>query len=55
MLEREHSAILSTFIKLPVVSKTLLLSILSGRFTQVLLYTFVSEENMFERVIGIPI
>ena len=34
----EHIAILSTFIKLPFVIKTFLLSILSGRFTQVLLY-----------------
>ena len=34
----EHSAILSTFIKLPVVIKTFVLSICSGCFTQVLLY-----------------
>ena len=33
----EHSAILSTFIKLPFVNKIFILSILSGRFTQVLL------------------
>ena len=38
MLQREHSAILLTFIKLPVVIKTFVLSILSGRFTHVLLY-----------------
>ena len=31
-------AILSTFIRLPFVIKTYVLSILSGRFTQVLLY-----------------
>ena len=34
----EHSAILLTFIKLPFVIEILVLSILSGRFTQVLLY-----------------
>ena len=34
----EHSAILSTFIELPFVIKTFALSILSGHFTQVLLY-----------------
>ena len=38
MLQREHSAILSTFIKLPFVIKIFVLSILSGLFTQVLLY-----------------
>ena len=34
----EHSAIPSTFIKLPCVFKAFVLSILSGRFTQALLY-----------------
>ena len=38
MLKREHSAILSTFIKLPVVIKPLFCLFLSGRFTQVLLF-----------------
>ena len=38
MLLVEHSAIVSTFIKLPFVIKIFVLSILSGRFTQVLLY-----------------
>ena len=38
MLQGEHSAILSTFIKLQFVIKIFVLSILSGRFTQVLLY-----------------
>ena len=38
MLQGEHSAIRSTFIKLPFVIKIFVLSILSGRFTQVLLY-----------------
>ena len=32
MLQGEHSAILSTFIKLPFVIKIFVLSILSGRF-----------------------
>ena len=36
-IEEEHSAILSTFIKLPFVIKTFVLSIFSDRFTQVLL------------------
>ena len=40
MLQGEHSAILSTFINLPFVIKILVLSILSGRFTQVLLYVY---------------
>ena len=35
MLQREHSAILSTLNKLLVVIKTFVLSILSGRCTQV--------------------
>ena len=39
MLQGEHSAILSTFINQPHVIKTFALSILSGRFTQVLLST----------------
>ena len=34
----EHSAILLTFLKLPVVIKTFVLSFLSGHFTQILLY-----------------
>ena len=38
VLQGEHSAVYSTFIKLPVVIKTFVLSILSGHFTQVLLY-----------------
>ena len=38
MLQGEHSAILSTFIKLPFVIKIFVLSIMSGRFTQVLSY-----------------
>ena len=35
---REHSAILLTFIKQPFVFKIIVLSILSGRLKQVLLY-----------------
>ena len=38
MLQREHSAILSTFIKLPNVVKTFVCLFLSDRFRQVLLY-----------------
>ena len=38
MLQGEHSAILWTFIKLPFVVKIFVLYILSGHFTQVLLY-----------------
>ena len=37
---RMHSTILLTFIKLPIVTKTFVLSILSGRFTLVLLVLF---------------
>ena len=37
MPQGEHSAILSTFINLPNAIKTIVLSVLSGRFTQVLL------------------
>ena len=37
MLQREHSAILSTFIKLSFVFKTFVLSIFSGRLRQILL------------------
>ena len=40
--EGEHSAILSTFIKLPFVIEIFVLSILSGRFSKVLLYVFKS-------------
>ena len=36
MLQGEHSAILSMFIRLPFVIKIFVLSILSGRFRQVL-------------------
>ena len=38
MLQREISAILSTFINLPFTIKAFVLSILSGRLRQVLLY-----------------
>ena len=37
MLQGEHSAILSTFIKLPIVIKIFVLSILSGQQRQVIL------------------
>ena len=39
MLQQEHSAILLTFIKLPFVIEALFCLFLSGRFTQVLLYS----------------
>ena len=42
-LQVEHSAILSTFIKLPFVIKISVLSLLSGRFTQVLLYYYIQK------------
>ena len=38
MLQEEHSAILSTFIKLPFIIRSLFCLFLSDRFTQVLLY-----------------
>ena len=38
MLQGEHSAILLTSIKLPFVIKICVLSLLSGRLRQVLLY-----------------
>ena len=41
MLQWEHSAILSTFFKLPFVTKIFVLSILSGFLRQVLLYISV--------------
>ena len=50
MLQGEHSAILSTFIKLPFVIKIFVLSILSACFTQVLLYIiyFMCVKSLFE-------
>ena len=42
MLQREHSAILVTFIKLPFVIKIFVLSIFKGCFTQILLYSTFS-------------
>ena len=50
MLQGEHFAILLTFIKLPFVIKIFVLSSLSGRFTQVLLYTFIKARN---EIIGV--
>ena len=38
LIQREHSAILLTFIKQPFVIKILVLAIFEGPFTQVLLY-----------------
>ena len=50
MLQWEHSAILMTFIKLPFVIKILTLSILKGRFSQVLLY-IILVAVVFTRII----
>ena len=46
--ECEHFAILSTFIKVPVVIKIFVLSILSGHFTQVLLYFVLGEKRKLD-------
>ena len=43
---REHSVILSTCIKLPLVIKIFVLSIFSGRFTQVLPYLATYRLNI---------
>ena len=45
MLQGEHSAILSNFIKPPFVIKIFVLSILCGCFTQVLLYFVLGEKG----------
>ena len=55
MLQGEHSAILSTFIRIPFVINIFVWYILSGRFTQVLLYIiFVNDyqdiSNPYEKV-----
>ena len=44
MLQGEHSAILSTFIKPPFIIQNFVLSIMSGRFTQVLLYFVIISQ-----------
>ena len=44
VLQWKHSAILSTFIKLQFAIKIFVLSILSGRLKQVLLYWYTCEE-----------
>ena len=46
MLQRDHSAILSTFIKLPFVIKIFVCLFLSIRFTQVLLYVGLSPARV---------
>ena len=51
MLQREHSAILSTFINLPFVTKIFVLSILSGRLRQVLLYLY-SFLQLYQSIIS---
>ena len=45
---REHSAILSTFIKLQFVVKYFVLPIVSGRFKQALLYSVENREYVFK-------
>ena len=45
MLQREHSAILSTCIKLLFVIKIFVLSILSGRFARGLLYCVLTLDT----------
>ena len=42
-MQGEHSAILSTFIKLPFVINTFVLSTLSGHLRQVLLYNTIAN------------
>ena len=42
MLQGEHSAILSTFIKLPFIIKIFILSIFEWPFTRVLLYSHIN-------------
>ena len=49
MLQGEHSAILLTSIKLPFAIKIFVLSILSGRFTQVLLYSVDPDQLASEK------
>ena len=48
MLHWEHSAILLTFINVPFVIKIFVLSILSGRFTQVYLYSVLNKCNIVQ-------
>ena len=50
-----HSAILSTFIKLPFVIKIFVLSIFRGRFTQVLLYRYKLEIKFQQTSDGIDV
>ena len=49
MLQGEHSAILSTFIRLPFVINIFVMSFLNGRFTQVLLYFKNTSHFMIKR------
>ena len=44
MLQGEHSVILSTFIKLPIVFKTFVFSYLCSRFKQILLYRLYAQK-----------
>ena len=49
MLQGEHSAMLSTFIKLPFVIKTIVCLFLSGRLRQVILYKWLADILAFWR------
>ena len=63
MLQGEHSAILLTFMKQPFVIKIFVVVILSGRFTQVLLYIDdykkqsqdLSPDGIFGSAHGVPV
>ena len=55
MIHGKHSAILSTYIKLSFVIKIFVLSILSGCFTQVLLYCNMALESLDEDVIYVTL
>ena len=48
MVPLEHSTIFLTFIKLPFVIKTIVLSILSGRLRQVVLYSLWASLTLLE-------
>ena len=49
----EHSAVLLTCIKLPIVIKTFVLLFLSGCFTQVLLYELLMFIGNYKGVISV--
>ena len=51
LIKGEHSAIISTFIKLPFVIKIFVLFIFSGRFTQVLLFAISFERVQINQIL----